>query len=77
MSTAIGFTNMLSTIFGPMLSLLIGVMIDHHTDRELLGGYTIADYQYGMNILPICMFAAAFICFFVPVAHKPGLSDDI
>lgn len=76
-STAIGFTNMLSTIFGPMLSLLIGVMIDHHTDRELLGGYTITDYQYGMNILPICMFAAAFICFFVPVAHKPGLSDDI
>ena len=76
-STAIGFTNMLSTIFGPLLSLTIGVMIDTHTDRDLLSGYSIADFQYGMNILPLCMFAAALVCFFVPLAHKPGLNNDI
>lgn len=76
-STAIGFTNMLSTIFGPVLSLTIGVMIDTHTDRDLLSGYSIADFQYGMNILPLCMFAAALVCFFVPLAHKPGLNNDI
>lgn len=76
-STAIGFTNMLSTIFGPMLSIIIGLLIDHHTDRDLLSGYSLADYQYGMNVLPVCMFLAALICFFVPYSHKPGLADDI
>lgn len=76
-STAIGFTNMLSTIFGPLLSLLIALMIDYHHDVDLLDTYTLSDYQYGMNILPMSMFMAALICFFMPTAHKPGLADDI
>jgi hypothetical protein len=76
-STAIGFTNMLSTIFGPLLSLLIGFLIDTHRDADLLSGYTLADYQYAMNILPMSMFLAALVCFFLPPTHKPGMTDDI
>ena len=76
-STAIGFTNMLSTIFGPLLSLLIGFLIDTHRDADLLSGYTLADYQYAMNILPMSMFLAALVCFFLPATHKPGMTDDI
>ena len=75
-STAIGFTNMLSTIFGPMLSLLIGVMIEHHHDAETTV-YTLKDYQYGMNLLPMSMFFAALICFFLPATHRGALADDI
>ncbi|MEC7030522.1 MAG: MFS transporter [Pseudomonadota bacterium] len=76
-STAIGFTNMLSTIFGPVLSILIGLLIDLHRDADLLSGYTLADYQYAMNILPMSMFLASLVCFFLPATHKPGMTDDI
>ena len=76
-STAIGFTNMLSTTFGPLLSILIALMIDFHHDVSVVETYTLADYQYGMNILPMSMFAASLICFFLPSSHKPGMTDDI
>jgi len=76
-STAIGFTNMLSTSFGPLLSMLIAFMIDFHHDASSVDTYTLADYQYGMNILPMSMFAASLVCFFLPASHKPGMTDDI
>lgn len=73
-STAIGFTNMLSTTFGPLISYLIAVLIDKHA---LVRPYGLADYQFGMYLLPIGMFFAAFVCFMVPRTHRPGLGDDI
>lgn len=75
-STAIGFTNMLSIFFGPMLSLLIGFLIDYNHDAKT-GVYTLMDYQYGMNVLPMTMFVASMVCYFVPMTHKAGVSDDI
>lgn len=73
-STAIGFTNMLATIFGPMLSILIAGMIESHKVGE---NYVLEDYQYGMTLLPMAMFLAALICFLMPETHRPGLNDDI
>lgn len=73
-STAIGFTNMLSTIFGPMISFFIAVIINHY---NVDGVYTLQDYQFGMYLLPICMFFASLISFFMPKTHKPGRRDDI
>ncbi|MCP8351976.1 MFS transporter [Candidatus Synchoanobacter obligatus] len=76
-STSIGFTNMLSTIFGPLLSLLIAWLIDFQHDADLLSSYSLYDYQYGLNILPMSMFFAAMAAFFVPIAHRPGLERDL
>lgn len=73
-STAIGFTNMLSTIFGPALSFIMAVIIE----RVAQGGhYTLYDYQVGMYILPMSMFFASVICFYIPKTHKPGVNIDI
>ncbi|MDC3180853.1 MFS transporter [Gammaproteobacteria bacterium] len=76
-STAIGFTNLLSTIFGPLLTLLIGFMIKSHRVANGLEVATVESYQYGMNLLPMIMFLAALVCFFVPQTHRAGLQDDI
>lgn len=76
-STAIGFTNLLSTIFGPMLTIVIGYMIKAHRLANGLEEASVASYQYGMNLLPMMMFLAALLCFFMPLTHKAGMQDDI
>ncbi len=76
-STAIGFTNLLSTIFGPGLTVLIGFMIKSHRLANGLDVASVESYQYGMNLLPMMMFLAALICFFVPQTHKAGQQNDI
>jgi sugar phosphate permease len=72
-STAIGFTNMLATIFGPMISFFIAVIVDFFGKQP----YTLNDYQLGLYLLPISMFFASMICFLMPGTHKPGRNDDI
>lgn len=73
-STAIGFTNMLSTMFGPLLSFLIALLVNSHS---IDSHYTVMDYQFGMYVLPIGMFIAGLICFIMPKTHRPGMNHDI
>ena len=75
-STAIGFTNLLSTIFGPALSVIIGFMIEHHRVINDLDAYSLSSYRYGMNVLPMVMFLAALLCFFTPNTHRAGGEYD-
>ncbi|UTC24781.1 MFS transporter [Candidatus Comchoanobacter bicostacola] len=75
-STAIGFTNLLSTIFGPTLSVIIGFMVEHHRVINGLESYSLSSYQYGMNVLPMVMFLAALLCFFAPNTHRAGGEYD-
>lgn len=73
-STAIGFTNMLATIFGPLLSFVIAVIMKHHSTGS---DYSLSDFQLAMYLLPVAMFLASIICFFMPKTHKPGRNLDI
>lgn len=73
-STAIGFINMLATVFGPLLSFVIAVIMKHNSVGS---DYSLSDFQLAMYLLPAMMFFASIICFFMPKTHKPGRNLDI
>lgn len=63
LSTCTGFTNTLAVITTPLLQPLIGYLLDtlHQTDT-----YTIIDYQYALLTIPVSLFLASILVFFLP-----------
>lgn len=62
-STATGFTNTIATLT-PLLQPVIGKIIDNLDAISPLAKLT--HYQYALSILPISLFLAAFLVFFLP-----------
>lgn len=66
---AMGFTNMLCIAFGaPILQPLIGYLLKYHTihaPQAHIGVYDLPDYQIALSPLPICLFLAFLLAFFV------------
>ena len=60
---AIGFNNMMVVLGGAFFQPLVGVLINMFWDFKAAGEtpvYTLANYQIGLCILPLC-FLAGFI----------------
>lgn len=66
---AMGFTNMLCIAFGaPILQPLIGALLKWNSDTAITGKiktYITADYTLALTPLPICLFLAFILAFFV------------
>jgi len=66
--TAIGFINMFDAIFGAISEPAIGRVLDLFWDHSMQGGarmFNVADYQIGLILLPLAMFVAIILLFYV------------
>lgn len=63
LSTATGFTNTLAMLTAPIMQLTIGYILDRLSHN---GHYTLADFQIALTIIPIGLFIAAFLVYFLP-----------
>ena len=69
--TAIATTNMFVMMGGAILQPLVGSLLDKHwiiSNGAVLHGtreYSLADYNYALTALPICLCASAVITLFI------------
>ncbi|MFY7698382.1 MAG: MFS transporter [Legionella sp.] len=65
--TAIAFTNMISILVGALMQPLVGCLVDmvSGTRAYNLETLTLADFQSGLQLLPICSFVALILAFLV------------
>lgn len=66
LSTCTGFTNMLAVISTPLLQPLVGYLLDAFTQTDV---YTIGDYQIALIVIPVSLFIACILVFFLPEKH--------
>lgn len=62
LSTCTGFTNTLAVVTSPLLQPLVGFILD----LKHSGTFTLADYQRALLVVPIGLFIAAALVFFLP-----------
>lgn len=64
----VGFTNMFCMLSGVLFQPLLGFLISWHFDGKLENGvpcYSAADYRFGLTVIPICLFGAVLLGFFM------------
>ena len=66
LSTCTGFTNMLAVISTPLLQPLVGYLLDAFNQTD---GYSIGDYQIALLVIPVSLFIACILVFFLPEKH--------
>jgi MFS family permease len=78
-STYMGFTNMMSVgsapIFQPVVGLLMSLTATgfmHHGHV----GYTVADYQVGLSVVPLLAFGAVFVARLLPQRTPHALCEE-
>jgi sugar phosphate permease len=72
---ALGFTNMVVMLSGVFALPLVGWLLDYHGDTPLINGhlsYTANDFNFAFLMIPICLFAAIMLVFFIKETYpKP------
>jgi MFS family permease len=63
LSTCTGFTNTLGMLSAPLIQPLIGYLLDLFSNGKL---YTLSDYQNALLSIPIALFIASGLVFFLP-----------
>ena len=66
LSTCTGFTNMLAVISTPLLQPLVGYLLDAFNQTDV---YSIGDYQIALLVIPVSLFIACILVFFLPEKH--------
>ncbi|MCH9764212.1 MAG: MFS transporter [Gammaproteobacteria bacterium] len=76
--TAIAFTNMASIFIGAICQPLVGLFIDHISGARAnnVGNLHLADFQYGLQLLPICSLIALFLAFMVKETFCNPLKNE-
>lgn len=75
---AIGFVNMFNALFGGLIAPVAGKVLDisaAHFGR-LVHNYSIIDYQYAMEVLPLALFMAILFILFSKENYCRQLSDQ-
>ena len=75
--TAIALTNMLVMLCGAIYQPLIGHLVAWFSSGQVLNGvpvYTYDNYAFALTAIPIGIFIAAFMCFFLKETY--GQSND-
>ena len=66
---ALGFTNTLGVVMAPVLQVLIGYFISKSSLLHY-GAEVTADYQAGLQLIPIVALIALALCYFIPGREK-------
>ncbi|CDZ77459.1 putative sulfoacetate transporter SauU [Legionella massiliensis] len=64
LSTCAGFTNTLAMLTAPLIQPLIGYLLDLFSDSKQV--YSLSNYQDALVIIPIALFIASGLVFFLP-----------
>ncbi len=67
LSTCTGFTNTLAMLTAPLIQPLIGFLLDQFSKGK---EYNLVNYQNALLIIPIVLFIASFLVFFLPEKNE-------
>jgi MFS family permease len=74
-SAYIGFINMLSVGSAPIFQPLVGVvmtLVATHFYQQAYVSYSLADYGWGLSLVPLMTLVAAILARFMPLRHMPA-----
>lgn len=70
-ASASGFVNGINMFFGMALQPIVGIIMDKFGfNSNLVGGANTLSFNFGMSIVPICMFIGTIIVFLMPHVHN-------
>lgn len=70
-ASASGFVNGINMFFGMSLQPIVGMIMDKFGfNSNLVGGANTLSFNFGMSVVPICMFIGTIIVFLMPHVHN-------
>lgn len=76
--TSMAFANMASVIVGAAFQPIIGWLLDHHWNGQLINGirqYSAADYRSAFYALPICLLIGFVLSYFIKETYCRGVEE--